>query len=295
LIKVMLCQTGDVSDLKRQGFVCEPKYDGTRCVVIKEKGEVTLQNRHGIPYTVRLPEIVDAAKAIPGSFIIDGEVLYVNPETGREEFTGSQRRCSTQFPDVLLRRQYPVVFKVFDVIKLGSEYVVDKPYWKRKTLLRGLVKDSGIIQFVPYKRDVEKAWNEVVADGTEGLILKDFNSRYALGERSWSWLKVKNWRNEECEVVGYTPGKNSRSGFFGALVLAKDGKFRGCVGSGFNDCELLKVRDILRDSPKMPKLFPDSVVGESYTAVKTGLRVLVQYYQVNPSGVLRHPVFLKTL
>jgi len=87
------------------------KYDGTRCVVVKEKGEVTLQNRHGIPYTVRLPEIVDAAKAIPGSFIIDGEVVYIRPETGREEFTGSQRRCSTQFPDVLLRRQYPVVFK----------------------------------------------------------------------------------------------------------------------------------------------------------------------------------------
>ena len=294
MIKPMLCQTGDISDLKRQGFVAEPKYDGTRCLVIKEKGEVTLQNRHGVIYTVRLPEIVDAAKAIPGSFIIDGEILYVNPETGREEFTPCQRRCSTQFPDLLLRRRYPIVFKAFDIIKLG-EYVVDKPYWKRKTLLRGLIRKLDTIQFVPYKRDVEKAWREVVEQQKEGLILKDFNSRYALGERSWSWLKVKHWRVEECEVAGWTLGKDSRSGFFGSLVLAKDGMFRGCVGSGFSNYELLKIRDILRDSLKMPKPFPDSVVGESYTAVKTGLRVLVQYYQVNPSGVLRHPVFLKTL
>ena len=269
------------------------RYDGTRCLIIKEKGEVTLQNRHGIIYTVRLPEIVDAAKAIPGSFIIDGEVVYVNPETSMEEFTPCQRRCSTQFPDPLLIRKYPVVFKAFDIIKLGSQYVVDKPYWKRKTLLRGLLGKSSLIQFVPYRRDVKNAWHEVVEKQREGLILKDFNSRYALGQRSWSWLKVKNWRVEECEVVGYTFSSKGRP--FGSLVLAKDGKFRGCVGSGFSDYELLKIIDILRCSPETPKLFPETVVGESYKAVKTDLRVLVQYYQATESGVLRHPVFLKTL
>jgi len=194
-----------------------------------------------------------------------------------------------------LTRRYPVVFKAFDIIKLGSEFVVDKPYWKRKTLLRGLLKKSNTIQFVPYMKDLEKAWKEVTEQQKEGLILKAFNSRYEIGQRSWSWLKVKHWRQEECEVVGYTPGKNSRSGFFGSLVLSRDGKFRGCVGSGFNDYELLKIRDILRDSPEMLKPFPESVVGESYKAVKTGLRVLVQYYQVTSSGVLRHPVFIKAL
>jgi bifunctional non-homologous end joining protein LigD len=269
------------------------RYDGTRCLIIKEKGEVTLQNRHGIIYTVRLPEIVDAAKAIPGSFIIDGEVVYINPETRMEEFTPCQRRCSTQFPNPLLIRKYPVVFMAFDIIKLGSEYVVDKPYWKRKALLRGLIGKSSHIQFVPYRRNVENAWREVVEKQREGLILKDFNSRYALGERSWSWLKVKNWRVEECDVIGYTFSSKGRP--FGSLVLAKDGKFRGCVGSGFSDYELLKIMDILRSSPETPKPFPETVVGESYKAVKTGLRVLVQYYEATESGVLRHPVYLKTL
>jgi len=210
-----------------------------------------------------------------------------------EEFTPCQRRCSTQFPDPLLIRKYPVTFMAFDIIKLGSEYVVDKPYWKRKMLLRGLISRSDTIQFVPYRRDVENAWREVIEKQSEGLILKDFNSRYALGERSWSWLKVKNWRVEECDVVGYTFSSKGRP--FGSLVLAKDGKFRGCVGSGFSDYELLKIMDVLRSSPEMPKPFPETVVGESYKAVKTGLRVLVQYYEATESGVLRHPVYLKTL
>jgi len=293
----MLCQTGDLSDLKRQGFVAEPKYDGTRCVIIKEKGQVTLQNRHGIIYTVRLPEIVEAAKAVPGSFIIDGEVVYINPETGEEEFQPCQRRCSTEFPDPVLRAKYPVVFKAFDVIKVNGNYVVDKPYWKRKTLLRGLLRKSPeTIHFVPYTRDIEGAWREVVEKGREGLILKSFNSRYELGERSWSWLKIKNWRQEVCVVVGYTPGKNSRSPYFGSLVLAsEDGRFMGCVGSGFSDYELMKIRDILRDSPAMPKPFPEGTVGEPYKAVRTGLRVLVKYYQLTNGGVMRHPTFVKTL
>ncbi|MEM3753336.1 MAG: ATP-dependent DNA ligase [Candidatus Micrarchaeaceae archaeon] len=271
------------------------KYDGTRCVIVKEKGEVTLQNRHGIIYTVRLPEIVEAAKAIPGSFIIDGEVVYVNPETGREEFTPCQKRCSTQFPDPLLIRKYPVVFKAFDIIKLDNEYVVDKPYWKRKTLLRALIGKSSVIQFVQYRRDVEKAWMEVVEQQREGLILKDFNSRYALGERSWSWLKIKNWRTEECLVVGYCPSSKGRQ--FGSLVLAdpRDGSFRGCVGSGFNDYEMAKIWEILSHSPETGKPYPETLVGEPYVAVKANLKILVKYYETTENGHLRHPVFIKIL
>lgn len=86
----MLCETGDLNDLKRQGFIAEKKFDGTRCLVIKEDNKVTLQNRHGIIYTRRLPELVLAMEKIPESFTIDGEVVYINPTTGEVEFTPCQ-------------------------------------------------------------------------------------------------------------------------------------------------------------------------------------------------------------
>lgn len=261
-------------------------------MIIKEKGEVTLQNRHGINYTVRLPEIVKAAEAVQGDFTIDGEVVFINPKTGEEEFTPCQRRCSTYFPDFMLRQQYPVVLKAFDIIKLGDEVVTDKPYWRRKALLKNLVGDSEVLQYVAYRRDVEAAWKEVVEQQREGLVVKNFNSRYELGERSWNWLKIKNWKISEAEVVGYTLGVNSRAPYFGALVLAKDGRFIGCVGSGFSDLDLMRIRDILRDSPRTA---PPFLTGEPYVAVKTGLRVLVKYYKVQESGIMRFPIFLKTL
>jgi ATP-dependent DNA ligase len=74
---------------------------------------------------------------------VSTQFIYT-PETGIEEFTPCQRRYSTQFPNPLLIRKYPVTFMAFDIIKLGNEYVVDKPYWKRKTLLRELICKSSL-------------------------------------------------------------------------------------------------------------------------------------------------------
>ncbi|MCL6579779.1 MAG: hypothetical protein K6T73_10465 [Candidatus Bathyarchaeota archaeon] len=92
--------------------------------------------------------------------------------------------------------------------------------------------------------------------------------------------------------MGYTKGENARSQFFGSLVLAKDGEYIGCCGSGFNSLELYKVWDILRDAPRKAKPFPDYVVGEDYVAVDTTLRVVVKYYkQSDSTGVLRFPIF----
>lgn len=296
LVKPMLCQTGSLEDLERPDFVCETKFDGTRVIAIKEKGNVTLHNRHGIIYTHRLPEIVEEVKAIPGAFILDGEVVWIS-ENGKEAFTPCQRRCSTQFPNPYLRMKYPLTFMVFDLIKVNGNMIVDKPYWKRKTMLRALL-EKGVgerVKFVPYRRDVKKAWEDVVNSNREGLILKNFNSRYEIGVRSWSWLKVKHWRTEECLVVGYCPSSKGRQ--FGSLVLANpmDGSFRGCVGGGFNDYEMAKIWNILQQSPEVSKPYPDTVVGEPYIAVKTNLKVLVKYYEVTDQNVLRFPIFEKLL
>jgi len=86
----MLCQDGTLTDLKRQGLAAEEKYDGTRVKIVKKNGIVTLINRHGIDYTRRLTELVDAAEQIKGDFTIDTEAVFVNPVTKEVEFTPCQ-------------------------------------------------------------------------------------------------------------------------------------------------------------------------------------------------------------
>ena len=308
VIKPMLCETGSSiregsitvgsEDFKRQNYAYEWKYDGTRLLIDKKKEAVTLQNRNGIDYTRRLPDVVAAAKKVPGSFTLDSEVVYINPVTGKVEFTPCQRRCATKdwAKIIYLQQKFPLTVMNFDILQLDGENLEKAPLRERKPRLNELlskyrgvlqIAEHGVLQFVEYGWDKEGAWKVVLDQGEEGLVLKDINSRYE-HERSWKWLKIKNWCWQICDVVGYTPGKNARSGFFGSLVLAKDGRFIGCAGSGPNDWELRQLKDRLEGSPKIARPF---IIGEYYTAVKTNLKVEVKYYKITEAGVMRFPVF----
>jgi len=279
-------------NLMARGFVAERKWDGTRLLAILEDGTIILQNRHGVIYTIRLPEIVKALQPIRGKWVIDGEIVYINPKTGHEEFTPNQRRCSTHYPDPYLREQFPVKMEAFDVLEADGTNVEKMPYLKRKELLVHLLNAvDDTVEFVPFEKDLPNAWERTIEQEREGLIVKQSESPYE-HDRSYSWLKVKNWRFEVCHVVGFTAGENARSPFFGSLVLERNGKFRGCAGSGFNDWELRKFKDIFSGAPRIPKPYSDVQVGEPYTAVKVNIRVLVKFYQVTDAGVMRFPIFI---
>jgi len=259
---------------------------------VKKNGIVTLINRHRIDYTHRLTELVDAAKQIKGDFIIDTEAVFINPVTKEVEFTPCQRRCSTQdwAKQYLLRRRYPITAEAFDVMELYGLDVTKQPYLKRKQLLFELLEGAPPeIQFVSYTFELEKAWQDVKRRGAEGLILKDINSSYEY-DRSYKWLKLKNWKFQTVNVVGYTPGRGARAPFFRSLVLEKDGKFVGCAGSGPNDWELRQLKDLFADARKIPKPFD---IGEDYTALDIKLQVEIKYYKHTDNGVFRFPVFVK--
>ena len=136
----MLCEKGSVSDLQRKDIAGEVKYDGTRALVIKRNGDLAIQNRKGIDYTRRLLEVTDAAKKIPTTFVLDGEVCYFNAE-GVSEFTPCQQRCSTQnvSKQWALKRLYPVTFMAFDVLELDGADYRRKPYVERKQALHKLL------------------------------------------------------------------------------------------------------------------------------------------------------------
>jgi ATP-dependent DNA ligase len=280
-------------DLRRPGLAAEEKWDGTRVKVEKKNDKVTLINRNGINYTHRLTEIVDAAEQIKGNFVIDTEAVYINPDTKEVEFTPCQRRCSTQdwVKQYLLRQEFPITGEAFDIMELYGLDVTHQPYLARKKLLFELLEDSPAeIQYTPYTFELEKAWEDVKRRGSEGLVLKDINSPYVF-YRSFSWLKLKNWKFQRVHVVGYTPGQGARSPFFGSLVLEIDEVFVGCAGSGFNEWELIQTNNIIKDAPEMSKPFE---IGEPYTAIKTSLEIEVKYYKrTEANNVMRWPIFSK--
>jgi len=167
--------------------------------------------------------------------------------------------------------------------------VTKQPYLARKKLLFELLEEAPPeIQYVSYTFELEKAWADVISRGAEGLILKDINAPYEYA-RSYRWLKLKNWKFQICDVVGYTFGRGARAPFFRSLVLSKDGKFAGAAGSGFSDYQLRLLKDMFTDAPRIPPPFD---IGEPYISLKLNLRVKVKFYKsTERNGVMRFPVF----
>lgn len=77
-------------------------------------------------------------------------------------------------------------------------------------------------------------------------------------------------------------------------MLERNDQFRGCAGSGFNDWELRKFKDLFSDAQRIPNPYSSEQVGEPYTAARLKTQVLVKFYQVTDAGVMRFPIFINS-
>ncbi len=302
-IAPMLCQSGTIKLLDDDAYLGELKADGTRIWLIKEDEQFSIfgrPDRGGLPdYTERLPEIIEAAKLIPaGDFVLDGEAVWFN-NRGRTIFKGSQIRCSTEIPakQRVARLKYPIVMLAFDTLSIDGKNIEHWSIEDRKLLLDDILRlTPPTIRPLEYTiSDKRELFEEAVARGEEGLIVKRLGSRYERNRRSPSWLKVRRWYFERTRVVGYTEGTGSRAKFFGSLILAKvddQGFLRYCgkVGTGFNKAELRKITNILRGHEVGNVLVETP---EAHQPVQVDLEVTVKFYETTEGGVYRFPSMLK--
>jgi bifunctional non-homologous end joining protein LigD len=299
----MLCQSGGIKLLDDDTLIGELKADGTRIWLIKadEQFYIFGRPRKGEDppnYTEKLTEVIEAAKMIPaGNFILDGEAVWFNRD--RTVFKGSQIRCSTDISakQKAARLKYPVVMLVFDALSVDGKNIENWAIEDRKLLLEDLLRlTPPTIRPLDYTvTEKRELFEEVVARGEEGLIVKRLGSRYERGRRSPSWLKVKRWYSERVRVVGYTEGTGRRAKFFGSLILAKvddQGFLRYCgkVGSGFDNAELRKVFRVLREHEIAEELVETP---DPHQPVKVDLDITVKFYETTEGGVFRFPSVLK--
>ncbi len=133
-----------------------------------------------------------------------------------------------------------VKFMVFDVP--GSKEI----YSKRIEILNE-IKETEYLNIIKtwVCENQEQLFNdlkEYEEKGSEGLMLRDPNSRYE-NKRSKYLLKVKTFSTDEAEIIGYEKGKGRLTGLVGALIVKKDDKtFK--LGSGLND-------ELRKDPPKI--------------------------------------------
>ncbi len=220
-------------------YVFEPKWDGFRSIVFRDGDEVEIGSRNERPMTRYFPELVAAVLAeLPSRCVIDGEIVVPDASGRRLDFEALQLRIHPAASRVaLLAEQTPGHFIAFDLLALGSENYMERPFAERRALLSKVlagVRSPIHLTLATTDRSVATGWfSQFEGAGLDGLIAKPAAGVYEPDKRVMK--KIKHERTADCVVAGYRVHKSGPDRI-GSLLLglyASDGRLAsvGVVGA----------------------------------------------------------------
>ena len=244
-------------------FPCyvQRKYDGTRCVAVPGTGLFS-RNRKAYP---NLEHIKAELATLPPSLILDGE-LY-SDELTFQDIVGMVKRQTLKAGDDV--KQLKVQFHVYDIIS-------DAPYEERLGRLQALMAAYKFKYICLVKtevaagpEDIKRLHAAYVAEGYEGIMLRNAAGLYKVGNRSADLQKYKEFLDTEYPVIGFKEGEGAEAGCVIWLCRTPEGREFACRPRGTRE--------------ERQALFAD---GTSYV----GKPLTVRYQELSEDRIPRFPV-----
>jgi ATP-dependent DNA ligase len=202
-----------------EGWQFEPKWDGFRCLVFRDGGEVHLQSKSGKPLGRYFPEVVETILSMNADrFVLDGELII--PVGGILSFDALQLRLHPAESRVRrLASETPAQLMLFDLLFSKETSYLGAPLSLRRHALQvvhsGEDLDGLLLSPATLDRAVAQSWLDHAGGALDGVVAKRCDGRYEAGERAM--LKVKQLKSADCVVGGFRYGTNSRE--VGSLLL----------------------------------------------------------------------------
>ncbi|HEU4811576.1 MAG TPA: ATP-dependent DNA ligase [Nocardioides sp.] len=215
--------TGIPDPDKHGGLSFEPKWDGFRCIVFKDGDEVELTSRNTKPLTRYFPEVVAAIREqLPERCVLDGELFVAVGD--RLEFEVLQERIHPAKSRVdMLAEKTPAGFVAFDLLALGDESYLDRPFAERRAAmeeaLAGLTGPCYLTRTTTDPALAEEWFTHFEGAGLDGVVAKPLGATYQQNARTM--LKIKHERTADVVVAGYREHKTStpERPLLGSLLL----------------------------------------------------------------------------
>lgn len=207
-----------VKEIPDVGHV-EPKWDGFRTIVFKDGDEIELGSRNERPMTRYFPELVEALREnLPDRCVVDGEIILAID--GRLDFDALQQRIHPADSRVrMLAERTPASFVGFDLLAIGDEDLMGRPFVERRTRLEeALAAASDPVFITPATADLAEAqdwFTRFEGAGLDGVVAKPLDGTYQPDKRTM--FKVKHERTADCVVAGFRWHKTG--GIVGSLLL----------------------------------------------------------------------------
>lgn len=278
-------------------FIAEEKFDGMRCQLHAYGSKVELFSRDLNVVSNQFPELVDsfAIKDLP-PVVLDGEICVFR-ESIIQPFQDLQKRMGVKKPTQALLSKYPVVFIGYDVLFLERESTVKQPFTQRRISIEKLSKTYKFPissqHAVSSKKQVEQLFEQALAHGNEGLMLKQKNAPYSFGERKNHWLKVKQPSGSIDTVILYAQaGSGKRGGSYSDFTLGvsvkNDARYEeefipiGKAYGGYTDQEWKQLNKaikgcIINRFGPTAQLHPEIVVELEFEAIQPNPRTKAKY------------------
>jgi DNA ligase-1 len=223
-VQPMLAQTAEdvveaLDDLGEASL--EYKLDGARVQVHKSGDEVKVFSRAMNDVTIAVPEVVEAARALPAqTVILDGEALSLKPDGRPHPFQVTMRRFGRRLDVEKMRAELPIAPFWFDLLYLDGGDLLQEEQWRRFEALKKLAPASVVPHLSTGEASVGHHFlEEALAQGHEGIMAKSRESPYAIGARGGAWLKIKHVKTLDLVILAAEWGSGRRRGWLSNLHL----------------------------------------------------------------------------
>ena len=233
----MLAQTAtsvtDALDKLGGTALLESKLDGARVQVHRAGDRVSVYTRSLDDVTARLPEVVEAALALPVTALIaDAEAIALRPDGRPHRFQVTASRFGSRSGE---RGREPLSVFFFDLLHRDGTDLLDLPMTERLAALDQLAPPHQRMQrlLTADPAVAQRFLADTLEAGHEGVMAKDPTAAYAAGRRGAAWLKVKPVHTLDLVVLAVEWGSGRRTGKLSNIHLgARDPRSGGFVMLG---------------------------------------------------------------
>jgi len=291
---------------------CEFKYDGFRMLINKdEKGKIRIFTRRLDEVTKQFPEVEGYAKKHVNAktFILDSEAVGFDPKTGRsKQFQEISQRIKRKYDIEKVQKELPIEINVFDILFYNGKSLLKTPFIERRKILEKIIQEKKHMivladQIITdNEKKVSEFYEKALAEGEEGIMIKNLQSGYKPGARVGYGVKLKPTENElDLVIIKAEYGTGKRGGWLTSYTVA-------CRNEDNELLEIGKVSTGLKEKPeegtsfeemthKLKKLIK-SENGREVT-VKPEIVITVNYQEIQASPTyssgyaLRFPRFTR--
>lgn len=207
------------NDIVYPAFV-QPKLDGIRCIAYKKDGKIVLLSRKGTVFLHmdHLRKDISTLMGFVGDeFYFDGELYSHKLQMNEIASLVKKEKQDDEFKVKALNVEY-FIYDLFGP-KQPNLTFQDRHRLLEQGFLTAQSKKKSLnyLHFVqtllvPDKAAVKKLHDQYVADGYEGIMLRNVAGTYELGKRSSDLQKYKEFEDEEFAIVGFEEGSGEAAG-----------------------------------------------------------------------------------